>query len=114
MLQSLQMKSSDLYGSYQFNIRDNINNTKYLVIIPPLVSDANQNEGQFEWYDVNEKMLNEGSYKIDAEGFVTFYADEKSIATLFVVNKKYYFIDNSLESQEIIKISDEAIVSTPN
>ncbi|GEM_PF-6264232 len=53
------------------------------------------------------------SYKIDAGDFVTFYVDGKSIATLWIVNKKYYFIDNSLEAQEIIKISNEAIVSTP-
>lgn len=113
ILQSLQFKNSDLYGSYQISINENINDSEYIAIIPPLESDANENKGQFEWYDVNEKMLNHGSYKVDAGGFATFYVDGKSIATLCIVNKKYYFIDNSLEAQEIIKISNEAIVSTP-
>ena len=103
---------SELYGTYQFNIR-NLDNAVYLAVIPPSKVDENKGKGQFQWYNVKDEMLARGICKIDTRGFVTFYVDGKSIATLLVINKKYYFVDNSLEPQEITKISKVPMVSTP-
>lgn len=111
MSQSPQIGNYDLYGTYQFDIR-NINNSEYLAVIPPSKSDANESEGEFQWYN-NKEMLAQGTCKIDTKGFVTFYVDGKSIATQFVINKKYYFVDSSLEPQEITKTSKEPMVFTP-
>lgn len=52
MLQPSQAKNFDLYGTYQFNIRD-LDHTEYLAVIPPLAGSANKNEGQFQWYNID-------------------------------------------------------------
>ncbi|MBA4685729.1 MAG: hypothetical protein H2184_01125 [Candidatus Galacturonibacter soehngenii] len=111
-LQSMQIKKGDLYGTYQFNIRD-LDNTEYLAVILPSAGDANEQEGEFQWYNINNEVLAQGTCKIDKGGFVTFEVDGNSIATIFGVDEKYYFVDDSIIPQEIIKISEEPMVSTP-
>lgn len=112
MSQSSQEKSFDLYGTYQLNIRT-IDNTEYLAVIPPLTDNTTKNINQFQWYNVDKKVLSQGTYKMNKKGFITFYVDGKSIATLFAINGKYYFVQKSLEPKEITQISKEPIVSSP-
>lgn len=109
-LQSEQIEKADLYGTYQFHIR-NMENIEYLAVIPPSSADANESKGEFQWYNIDQKMLAQGQCKIHKEGFITLYADGKSVATIFIVDKKYYFVDNLSEPQEITKISEEPMVS---
>lgn len=104
------MENSDFYGTYQFDMRD-LDNIKYLAVIPPLKGDTKK--GQFQWYNVDKKMLAQGTCKIDKRGFITFYVDEKIIATMFVGDGKYFFVDDTLETQEITRISKEPMVSIP-
>lgn len=110
--QSSQAKNGDLYGTYQFNIRD-LDHTQYLAAIPPLKGDADEREGQFQWYDIDNNMLHQGMCKIRKRNFMTFYEDDHSIATIFFADGKYYFVDDSLEPQVITKISNEPMVAEP-
>ena len=44
---------------------------------------------------------------------VALYEDEKSIGIIFAKDDKYYFVDNSLEVQNLIKTADEPDVLKP-
>ena len=55
-------------------------------------------------------MLFKGKYKMTKYKYVTLYKDSKSIATIFVSNGRYYFVNESFEPEEIVKTADEAIV----
>lgn len=107
-----QAKNPELYGTYQFNIRD-LDHTEYLAAIPPLKGDADKRRGQFQWYDIDNNMLHEGICKIRKGNFITFYENDHSIATIFFADGKYYFVDSSLEPQVITKTSDEPMVAVP-
>jgi len=111
-LQPSQVENPSLFGTYQFDIRD-IDNTEYIAVIPPSAGDANESEGQFQLYNIDREVLAQGNCKIEKEGFVTFYVDEKSISTIFFIKGKYYFVDDLLEPHEITKTSEEPMISTP-
>ncbi len=81
-LQSTQIQNADFYGTYQFNIHD-MDNIGYLAVMPSSSTTADNSEGEFQWYNVEKEMLLQGICKID----------------------------NSLEPQEITKISEESMVS---
>lgn len=108
MLQTSKIENSDLYGTYQIDIR-NIDNTEYLAIIPSVSS--NKNKSQFQWYNIDKKMIAQGVYEINESGYITLDIGENNFAVIFIINGKYYLVNDSLETQEITKISEEAMVS---
>lgn len=100
-----------LYGTYQFNMHTL--DGDYLAIIPPS-NDDQSNEGQFEWYNNRKhEMLLQGTYKINNKGILSLYVNKKNIGILVVIDKSYYFINDSLEPQKIKKTSPIATLYTP-
>jgi hypothetical protein len=111
MVQS-QAEDINLYGTYQFDLRD-LDNTEYLAVIPSISGDSNKEDSEFQWYTADNKMVAQGICKIEKGRFITFYVAGNSIATICFVDGKYYFVDASLEQQEITKISEEPMVAIP-
>ncbi len=91
-----------LEGTYEFNL-DGVKG--YIAIIP-----SDDGKREYQWYSLDDKMLFKGQYKMKKYKYVTLYEDSKSIATIFVSNGRYYFVNESLEPEEIVKTADEAIV----
>ena len=91
-----------LEGTYEFNL-DGVKG--YITIIP-----SDDGKKEYQWYSLDDKMLFKGQYKMKKYKYVTLYEDSKSIATIFVSNGRYYFVNKSLEPEEIVKTADEAIV----
>lgn len=112
MPQTSKAESPNLYGTYQIDIR-NINNTEYIAVIPSLSGDNDKSESQFQWYNIDKKMIAQGFCKISKEGQIAFDVNGKNIALLYTDNGKYYLVNETLEVQEIIKISEEPMVSIP-
>ena len=109
MSQASQSKHESIYGTYQLNI-NNLNNAEYIAVIPPT---SDENVGQFQWYNIDNEVLQQGTCKINDDGFVTLCISNKDAATIFYTNNHYYFIDSSSEAKEITKISQEPIVCQP-
>ena len=91
-----------LEGTYEFNL-DGVKG--YIAIIP-----SDDGKREYQWYSLDDKMLFKGQYKMKKYKYVTLYEDSKSIATIFVSNGRYYFVNESLEPEEIVKTTDKAIV----
>ena len=91
-----------LEGTYEFNL-DGVKG--YIAVIP-----SDDGKREYQWYSLDGKMLFKGQYKMKKYKYVTLYEDSKSIATIFVSNGRYYFVNESLEPEEIVKTADEAIV----
>ncbi len=89
-------------GTYEFNL-DGVKG--YIAVIP-----SDDGKREYQWYSLDGKMLFKGKYKMTKYKYVTLYKDSKSIATIFVSNGRYYFVNESLEPEEIVKTADEAIV----
>lgn len=92
----------NLEGTYEFNL-DGVKG--YIAIIP-----SDDGKREYQWYSLDDKMLFKGKYKMTKYKYATLYEDSKSIATIFVSNGRYYFVNESLEPEEIVKTADEAIV----
>lgn len=111
--QTQKIKTQDLYGTYRLNTK-NIDDTEYLAVIPSLSSDPTKNINQFQWYNTEKEMIAQGSCEINREGYITLDVDGNRIGILFINSLgKYYFINDTLEIQEIIKISEEPMVNIP-
>ena len=91
-----------LEGTYEFNL-DGVKG--YIAVIP-----SDDGKREYQWYSLDNKILFKGKYKMKKYKYVTLYEDSKSIATIFVSNGRYYFVNESLEPEEIVKTADEAIV----
>lgn len=91
-----------LEGTYEFNL-DGVKG--YIAIIP-----SDDGKKEYQWYSLDDRMLFKGQYKMKKYKYVTLYEDSKSIATIFVSNGRYYFVNELLEPEEIAKTADEAIV----
>ena len=85
-------------------------NAEYIAITPSFENNA-ENTGKFQCYD--QEILHEGTYLITEQNYLTLYEDEKSIGIIFAKDDKYYFVDNSLEVQNLIKTADEPDVLKP-
>ena len=109
MPQASQSEHESIYGTYRLNI-NNLNNAEYIAVIPPI---SDEDVGQFQWYNVDNKVLQQGTCKISDDGFVTLCINDKYTSTIFCTNNHYYFINNASEAREITKISQEPIVCQP-
>ena len=114
MSESLKITDSDLYGTYVINSSNskNMDHLQYLAVMPPINS-TNEKPSTFQWYTINNDILEEGTCDINLnlnEGFINFSVDEKNIACLFNIHGNYYFIDKSIKPQKIEKISEAPIV----
>ena len=89
---------------------DHFENAEYIAITPSFENNA-ENTGKFQCYD--QEILHEGTYLITEQNYLTLYEDEKSIGIIFAKDDKYYFVDNSLEVQNLIKTADEPDVLKP-
>lgn len=91
-----------LEGTYEFNL-DGVKG--YIAVIP-----SHDGKKEYQWYSLDDKMLFKGQYKMKKYKYVTLYQDSKSIATIFVLNGRYYLVNDSLKPEEVKKTADEAIV----
>ena len=97
------MKKTDWQGTFQVG-EHKFENAEYIAITPSFENNA-ENTGKFQCYD--QEILHEGTYLITEQNYLTLYEDEKSIGIIFAKDDKYYFVDNSLEVQNLIKTADE-------
>lgn len=109
--QTSKIKNTTLYGTYQLN--KSIDNAEYLAVIPPLSTRDNESNNQFQWYNGDKKIIAQGVYEINKEGYILLNVNGKTIGIISVNNEKYYFINDILEIQEVTKISEEPIVFNP-
>lgn len=112
-MQSLQVKKTDLKGTYQFD-NGGINNPEYLAVIESSKGDANESAGEFQWYNAAHEMLNQGTCKIQKRDFVTLNVDNQILGMIVNTDGRYYFIDDSFEYHEIFKISEVPSVISIN
>lgn len=101
---------SELYGTYRLN-KNNLDEAEYLALIPPI--DGNENQMKYQWYSIDNDILAQGTGIIDENGFIILHEDNNKIADIFYNDEKFYFVDSSLEINEIIHISDEPMVYQP-
>lgn len=100
----------ELYGTYRMN-PDNLDEAEYLALIPS--TDDNENQMKYQWYNVDNDILAQGTGSIDENGFIILHENDNKIADIFYNDEKFYFLDSSLEINEIIHISDEPMVCQP-
>ena len=103
------MKKADWQGTFQLG-EHKFENGEYIAITPSFENKA-ENVGKFQWYA--QEVLHEGTYQITEQNYLTLYENEKSIGIIFSKDKKYYFVDDSLEVQKLIKTADEPSVLKP-
>lgn len=99
---------SHLYGTYQKNAFDN---AEYLAVIPS--SPDEDSSGKFQWYTIEDIILNEGTYHIHENKYVVFYTNGRKIAVIENKDGHYFLSDGSAPPQELLKISPEAIFCHP-
>lgn len=105
--QSENEPHSHFFGTYQKN---SLNDAQYIAVIPS--SSDKGGFGSFQWYNINNMILQEDVYRIYKNNYMIFYVDGKRTAVITNQNGHYFFSDGSTP-QELRKISEEAIVCRP-
>ena len=95
------------FGTYQSNSLDD---AQYIAVIPP--SSDEGRSGRFQWYNINNVILQEGFYHIYKNDYMIFYMDGQKSAVI-VDKDGHYFLSDGSAPQELRKISEEAIVCRP-
>lgn len=103
------MKKSDWQGTFQIG-EHKLDNGEYIAVTPSFENDA-ENAGKFQWY--NENVLHEGTYQITDQNYLTLYENQTPIAVIFAKNHTYYFADQSLEVQKLVRTAKEPNVLKP-